>query len=214
MFRMSQPIFAPQERDPIVNGYWKDKIMEIDREKIEAAIVQQAVDQIISDDDLYERVKRDIDARTDKLFATRAAEKINATIDDVITAGFDRPFQKRDAFGGAKGEETTIRAELERIVGGYWNTKVDGQGKPTDSSYNTVTRAEWLMTKICAEDFQKEVKGYAVSVTGALKDGFRRELSETINRLLSELFHVRSLDDQGKGRNDQSIIHPKAAPVG
>lgn len=187
--------------------------MEIDREKIEAAIVRQAADQIIGDDAIYERVKRDIDARTDKLFATTAREKIAAVIDEVITAGFDRPFQKSDAFGGAKGEPTTIRAELESIVGGYWNARVDSQGKPSDSSYSTTTRAEWLMTKICADDFQKEVKQYAVSVTGALKDGFRLQLHETVNRLLADLFHVRSLDDQGKGRRDSSTIHPPASPL-
>ena len=182
--------------------------MEIDREKIEAAIVREAADQIISDDALYERVKRDIDARTEKLFATKAAARIEGVIDEVIISGFDRPFQRRDAFGGAKGDQTTIRAELERIVGGYWNERVDKQGKPSASSYNTITRAEWLMMKICSDDFKEEVKSYAVNVTGALKDGFRRELSETVNRLLSELFHVRSLDDQDNDRRDSSIIHP------
>lgn len=187
--------------------------MEIDREKIEAAIVREAADQIISDDALYERVKRDIDARVDKLFATKAEEKIAAVIDDVVASGFDRPFQKVDSFGRPTGKPTSISQELERLVGGYWSARVDSHGKPTESSYSSTSRAEWLMAKICAEDFQKEVKQHAVNVTAQLKDGFRRELHETVNKLLSELFHVRSADDQGKDRRDSSIIHPPAKPA-
>lgn len=187
--------------------------MELDREKIEAAIVREAAASIVSDDELYERVKRDIDARVDKLFASRVDAKITEAIDGAIRAGLDHSYQKRDNFGRATGEPTTVSAELERMIGGYWNTRVGSDGKPSDSSYNTVTRAEWLMTKICAEDFQKEVKQYAINVTGQLKDGFRRELGETVNRVLSELFHVRSADDQNADRRDSSIIRPVARKV-
>ena len=186
--------------------------MELDREKIEAAIVREAAQSIISDDDLYERVKRDIDARVDNLFASRVEAKLSEVIDSTIREGFDRQYTKRDSFGRPVGEPTSIRQELERLVGGYWNTRVDRNGKPTTDGYHTTTRAEWLMATICAEDFQKAVKEHAVNVTGQLKDGFRRELHETVNRLLSDLFHVRSLDDQGKNRTDSSVIRPKATP--
>lgn len=183
---------------------------QIDRTSIEAAIVKEAASAIISDDDLYGRVKREIDARVEKLFAERAETKITAVIDEAIQAGFERPYRKHDSFGRPTGEPTTISAELERLVGGYWNTFVDRDGKPVSSSYEKTTRAEWLMAKMCAADFQKEVQQHAVNVAAKLKDGFRRELHETVNRLLSELFHVRSLDDQAENRRDSSIIQPKA----
>ena len=187
--------------------------MEIDRNKIEAAIVQEAAQNIISDDALYERVKRDVDARVDRLFAERVTVQISTVIDEIVQSGFDRTYQKRDAFGGHAGEPTTIRAELGRIVGSYWTEMVGHDGKAVSSTYNTTTRAEWLMTKICADDFQKEVKQHAINVTGALKDGFRAELQQTVNRLLAELFHVRSTDDQATNRQDSSIIQPKSQPV-
>ncbi len=184
--------------------------MELNQEKIEALVVAEAAERIISDDKLYERVKRDVDARVDALFAGRVAAQITETIDGIVRGGFDRPFQKQDGFGRPSGEPTTISQELEKRADAYWAARVGSDGKPTESAYNSTTRAEWLMTKICADDFQKEMKTYAVSVTGELKDRFRRELHETVNRMLSDLFHVRSLDDQGKGRRDSSIIHPEA----
>lgn len=188
--------------------------MEIDREKIAAAIVRQVSEELISDDGMYDRVKKDIDARVNKLFVDRVNSEITAAIDSAVRGGFDRPFQKCDAYGRPVGEPTTIADELAKRIDKYWSERVGTDGKSTDSSYNTVTRAEWLMAKICAEDFQKEIKQHAISVTGALKDGFRRELHETCNRLLSDLFHVRSLDDQGKNRDDMSRIRPPAGPVG
>lgn len=187
--------------------------MELNSEKIEALIVREAAERIISDDDLYERVKRDIDARVDKIFATRVEAKIAETVDRIAQEGFDRPFRKSDGFGRPAGEPTTISKELEALVSGYWNERVGRDGKPKSDNYNTTSRAEWLMTKICAEDFEKEVKQHAVNVTGFLKDAFRAELQETVNRVLADLFRVRSLGDQGKDSRDASIIHPKAGPV-
>lgn len=183
--------------------------MEIDREKIEALIVKQAASEIISDDDIYERVKRDIDARVEALFASRVEAKIGDVIDAAVKDGFERPYRKVDSFGRPTGEPTTISAELERVISGYWNQRVGRDGKPSESTYSSSTRAEWLMAKICAEDFEKSVKQFAINVTAQLKDGFRAELNGTVNRILSDLFHVRSLDDQGKGRPGNSI-HPKA----
>lgn len=187
--------------------------MQIDQEKIEAAIVREAADNIIHDDAIYERVKRDIDARVEKLFSDRVEKAITDKIDGMVLAGFDAPYTKRDGFGRPLGEPTTISAELERAIQGYWTSRVDKQGKPTDSSYSSTTRAEWLMLQICADDFQKEVKQHVINVAGHLKDGFRLQLNETVNTLLSEMFKVRSLDDQARDRRDNSIIQPKAGPV-
>lgn len=62
----------------------------------------------------------------------------------------------------------------------------------------TVTRAEYLMTQICAEDFTKSMKDSVLTVTGALKDGLRIQLAKQMDGLLDSLFHIKSLQDQGK----------------
>lgn len=185
--------------------------MELNQERIEAAIVEEAASKLISDGDLWNQASRAFEARVAKLWSETVEARIQAAVDDAITKGFERGYCKVDSFGRPVGQPTTIGAELERMIDGYWNTHVGSDGKPTTSHYNNpATRAEWLMTKLCADDFAGRMKDHVINVGGALKDGFRKELNATVNRLLSDVFHVRSLDDQGKGRE---IIDPVAKPL-
>lgn len=185
--------------------------MELNQKRIEDAIVAEVAHKMLGDEELYERTKRAIDARIDKLWKETAEQRVRSEVELAISSGFEREYQKLDGFGNKVGDRTSIRAELEKLIGGYWNERVGSDGKPTSGSYNTTTRAEWMMTKLCADDFAGQMKTHVVSVAGALKDGFRKELYSTVNRLLSDVFHVRSLDDQGKGRE---IIDPPAKPLG
>jgi hypothetical protein len=188
--------------------------MELNIEKIEAAIVQEVSDKIISDGDLWERVTKGIDGRIDKLWSSAAEAKIAAMVEQAVSAGFDHTYHKIDSLGRPKGEATTIAKELNRLIAGYWTERVDRNGKPSDSSYSTTSRAEWMMVQICGEKFADTMKQHVVNVGGALKDHFRKELDETVNRLLSEVFHVKSLGDQALGNPGRSVISPASAPVG
>ena len=182
--------------------------MEINQERIEAAIIAEAVDRLVGEDDLYSRVKTGIDTRINKIFLDSVEAKITAAVEDAIKTGFERQYFKTNSFGQQTGAATTIAAELEKLIGGYWNEKVDSQGKPTSSNYNVMTRAEWMFLSITADDFNKNMKQHVINVGGALKDGLRSKLHETVNSLLSEVFHVRSLEDQGANRRDRSSIDP------
>ena len=102
-------------------------------------------------------------------------------------------------WGEPAGAKTTLRAELEKTVTGYWTAKVDARnGANSASSHNTVTRAEYLMTQVCAADFSEAMKQSALNVTGALKDGLRNQMCQQMDVLLESLFRVKSLQDQGK----------------
>jgi len=179
--------------------------LNIDHSKLEEAIVAQAVDQILGKDEgeQFTRYLRDIrtgvEARIDKLFADRADAMIQDALDSAIKDGFEREYQRVNQWGKREDAGTTsISKELERLVTSYWGERVDRNGKPTDSTYNALTRAEYLMTQICAEDFSKAMKESAVQVTGALKDGMRNQLATHTDQLLNDLFKVKSLQDQGK----------------
>lgn len=185
--------------------------MQLDQTRIEDAIIAEVADKLMGSDDLYGRAKKAVEEKINRLWKEEAEARVRSEVEAAITAGFEREYQKTDAFGQKVGATTTIRAELERLIGGYWNERVGSDGKPTSSSYNTVTRAEWMMTKLCADDFAGQMKVHVINVGGALKDAFRKELHSTVNRMLSEVFHVRSLGDQGKGRE---TIDPVAKPVG
>lgn len=183
--------------------------MELNQTRIEDAIIREVSDNIIGNDDLYGRVKRAVEERIDNHFRDTADAQIKAAIEAAITMGFEHEYHRTDAFGKRDGQPTTIRAELEKMIGGYWNTKVDRSGKPSSGYGADVTRAEWTMTQLVAADFQGEMKQHVANLGGTLKDKLRGELHETVNKLLSEMFHVNSLDDQAIRRRDRSVIDPK-----
>lgn len=176
-------------------------MLNINEDDLKKAIVEKAAYQILQhDEELSGMVRAEVQRRVEKIFAERAAAQIQETIDQAIRTGFDMEYCRVNSWGQAEGEKTTIRKQLDASVQGYWTAKVDPRtGKPDSGSYgDKTTRAEYLMTQICAAGFSEEVKKHAVSVTAHLKDGLRGELANAMDRILNELFHVKSLQDQGK----------------
>lgn len=188
-------------------------MMELDLAKIEAAIVAQAVENIVGDDNLYERVKRGIEARIDALFDGKVRELVDAQIDRVVKEGFEREYRKVDSFGRPVGQPTSISKELERLTANYWQERVDRNGKPTESTFSSTSRAEWVMAQICADDFSKAMKQHVVNVAGALKDNFRAVLDQHISVLLSDVFKVQSVGDRDRKNPGASCISPPATPM-
>ena len=97
-------------------------------------------------------IRAGIEKRIDAVFAAQAQELVNAAVERSVVDGFNREYQRVDSFGTKVGEKTTIQRELDQLATNYWSTLVDKQGKPCgSSSYNSTTRAEYMMTKICGE---------------------------------------------------------------
>lgn len=184
--------------------------MQINQERIEKAIIAEAVSTIINEEEFIGKVRHAVDARIDKLFKDKADAQIDAAINDAIRNGFDREYCRVTSWGEREGEPTTIRKELDRVIGNYWNQQVDSSGKPA-SQYNAkMTRAEWVMSQIVADDFNAQMKQHIVNVGGHLKDHLRHSLHETLNELLSSVFKVRSIEDQGLKRTGDACIQPQA----
>ena len=176
--------------------------MQIDSDKIQAAVISEATDQIISEFGWRDVVSEAVERRIDKIFAETAERKVHEAVERAIDEGFDREFYKSDRFGMAEGQPTSVRKELERLISEYWQERVDGRtGKPTDSAHRSVTRAEWMMVKICGEDFHKGVRQEVINVTAQLKDSLREELRRWVDATLGELFKVRTNVDKAEGRH-------------
>lgn len=189
--------------------------MQIDQAQIEKAIIDQAVQSFIGDDEIYTRIRDGINARIDKVFAEKVNLVITEAVERITSEGFERTYHKTDGFGRPVGEPTSISKELETLVSNYWTARVDRKGKPTDSSYSSMSRAEWMMAQICADDFSKEMKQHVVNVGGALKDHFRGVLNEHIGIMLSDVFRVNTAGDKAlKNNGGSAVIHPPAAPIG
>ncbi|ULR90951.1 hypothetical protein [Comamonas sp. B21-038] len=174
-------------------------MLNINEDDLKNAIVEKTADELLRhDEDLSAMVSKEVQRRIEKIFVDRADAQIAAAVDAAVQKGFDVEYQRVNNWGQPEGEKTTIRAQLDKLIGGYWTTKVDLRtGKPGDS-YNSTTRAEYLMTQICAEDFSEEMKKHATNIAGHLKDGLRGQLASVMDNMLNDLFRVKSLQDQGK----------------
>ena len=170
--------------------------MELDLD-MQTLIANAVADQLYSNYDFMKKIETHIKAKIDKLFAEEVEDMISSAVDKIVTDGFNREYIRTNSFGEAIGEPTTIAKSLESMISSYWTALVDKSGKPTSNTYNAVTRAEYLMTKICADDFEKGMKPFVVNVTGALKDGLRKELASHMDKMLNELFRVKTSDDKG-----------------
>ena len=174
-------------------------MLNINEEDLKAAIVEKAADELLHrDSDLQSLVAKEVKSRLDKIFAERAMAQVERAIDETVHNCFERHYQKVTDWGQPEGEPTSIRKELERTVSGYWSSKVDPRTGKADGAYNSVTRAEYLMTQICAEDFSKQMRESALNITGHLKDGLRNQMGKVMDEILGDLFRVKSLQDQGK----------------
>ena len=69
--------------------------MELNQERIEAAVVAEVADKIISEEALFERVRKAVDSRISQLFKDQANAQIRAAIDGAIQNGFDRECCRR-----------------------------------------------------------------------------------------------------------------------
>lgn len=175
-------------------------MLNINEEDLKKAIVEKAADELLrQDDDLSGMVHAEVSRRIQKIFVDRVDAQIAAAVDEAVNKGFDTEYQRVNQWGQPEGEKTTVRAQMDKLISGYWTQKVDPRsGKPTESSYNTTTRAEYLMTQICAENFSEEMKKHATNIAGHLKDGLRGQMANVMDGMLNELFRVKSLQDQGK----------------
>jgi len=175
-------------------------MLNINEDDLKKAIVERvSYDILRQDDDLSDMVRSEVQKRIQKIFSDRAEIEIENAIKSAISCAFDSEYQSVTGWGQPDGPTTTIRKRLEKTVSGYWQTKVDPKtGKPSGSDYGSVTRAEYMMTQICAEDFSTAMKQSALNVTGALKDGLRKQIGLQMDDMLDNLFRVKSLQDQGK----------------
>ena len=176
--------------------------VEIDQNAVQNAVIERLVTMLGTDvEHILIDVNAQIQKRIDEVLSEKVDDVIAEAVDSFIKEGFNREYQKVNPFGEPVGAKTTISKELERLVSTYWNDYVDKDGKPTKSSYRGMTRAEYVMTRICANDFSKSVKEAAASVTGEFKDGLRAALNSKVDDVLADCIRVKSPDERRpKGR--------------
>jgi len=173
----------------------------LDLASVENAVVERAVDRFFDKHyDFGATLKGAVETRLNKLFAEKADAAIATAIETALDDGFNREFVRVTPWGDKQGAPTTIRKELETLISGFWQQKVDKQGKPVTDSYNSITRAEYQMTRIAGEDFIKNLEQHLIGSAAQMKDGLRAELRGRVDTMLGNLFHVKSAQDTAEGR--------------
>ena len=175
-------------------------MLNINEQELKEAIAQKAVDEILrSDDDLTAMISKEVKSRLDKIFIDRAQDQIESAINNAVQTAFDREYQRVTSWGEKDGPKTSIRAQIDKVITGYWSEQVNAKSGKPDSGYgDKVTRAEFLVTQMCAKDFSEQMRQDALNITGALKDGLRNQMAAVMDEMLNRFFRVKSLQDQGK----------------
>ncbi len=176
-------------------------MLNINEDDLKTAIVAKVSDELLRDgDDLSGMVAAELKKRIDTIFNERVTTQIEAAINETINGSFEREYRRVNTWGEQEGPSTTIRKELEKTVNAYWSAKVEPRtGKTATSDYNAVTRAEYLMTQICAEDFTKQNDAKHVERYGRTQGrACEFSLQSEMDGMLDGLFRIKSLQDQGK----------------
>lgn len=175
--------------------------MNIDLSLLQDRIVEEAVDELTNL--VRSRVESRMDKCIDKLVSDRFAKTVDQAlakkVEEIVLVGFDREYFKLDGFGRPSSEPTTIAKELDRMLSEYWTTKVDSEGRPTQSQSGR-TRAIWLMSRYAGEALDKYTQQLVVNSAGILKDELRTALDTTTASMLDGIFKVRSIQDQKEDR--------------
>lgn len=173
-------------------------MIKFDEEKVQQLAVDAIVTEFVNNEDFNSLAQIRINQKIDAVFSETVHALLSEEIGKAFNNALEKEYRKVDCFGRPEGEATSIRKELSKLTDAYWSQKVDKNGKPTASDYNSTSRAQYIMTQVCAEDFSAKMKEMTAAVTGHLKDSFRGRIARELDDLLDSLFRVKSLQDLGK----------------
>lgn len=175
--------------------------IKLDQKKLEAAIVQQAVDDILSGDHaVHEMVRSEINKRITAELNKNLNKGIEKTLNGILEAALDSEVNPVNIWGEREGEPTTIRAALHKRAQGWWQEKVNSKGEK--ETYGGKPRHEYVLSMIAAKEFDSAIKQNMVNMAGALKDAVRKDFYNQVDEHLNKFFKVKSLveKDRVKGK--------------
>lgn len=168
---------------------------KLDQERLEKAIIDQAVDRIYGDEEsIYQRIRNEVDHRIDVAITKGLSAQIETTLNAIMERALDTEIQPVNMWGEREGKPTTVRAALHDRAKAFWQEKVDREGKA--SNYGGVPRYEHVLGVITAKEFDAQIKQNIVNIAGAIKDAVRADFYKQVDVKLNEFFKVTSADDQ------------------
>ena len=170
--------------------------MKIDQARIEQAIIDRAVDEILGGDgQLDSSIYREVQKRVNEALSKTLNAKVERALDTAMTAALDDEVKPVNIWGESVGTPTTLRAALHERAKNFWNEKVDKEGKQT-SSYGGKPRWEHIISIMTVKEFENAIKQDIVNIAAAIKDSMRSSFYAEVDAKLNEFFKVRSAEDQ------------------
>lgn len=157
-------------------------------------IVKAAVEEFTDNYDMQQEISALVRAKVDHMSTQILDETLRSHIEEAVKLGLEQSYYRYDAFGKQVGEPTSISIEMQKLLKGYWDVKVNRKGEP-DTGYHSVSRAEYFLTQLSMDSLIKSLQQDCVNITAELKTEFRKNLARTMNTTVNQLFNVRTDKD-------------------
>lgn len=167
---------------------------ELNKEEINAAIIDKAVGQLLGDSDfLYERIDAEVGKLIRDAIAKRLNDAVENTLNTIMTQALDTEVSPVNIWGEREGKPTTLRAALHDRAAKFWSEKVNKKGEI--SNYGGKPRYEYVLSEIVGSEFNAAIKQNIVNIAGAVKDAVRNDFYDAVDKNLNDLFKIKSIDD-------------------
>jgi hypothetical protein len=169
--------------------------LKLDQERLEQAIVDRAVDELLGGEGRIDvRIGDEIKRQVSEVLAKTLHTRIEAALNEVMSRALDTEMQPVSVWGEREGNPTTIRAALHERARNFWNEKVDSKGEK--STYGGRPRWEHVLSIMATKEFESAIKQDIVNVAAAIKDSVRETFYAEVDAKLNEYFKVKSAEDQ------------------
>jgi hypothetical protein len=168
--------------------------VEFDQAKVEQAIVDQAVSELLNsniEDSIHDEIKRQVTEALNKNLNSR----IEKTLNEIMKQARDTEMCPVNVWGEREGKPTTLRVALHDRAQAFWQEKVNSEGKR--ESYGGKPRYEHALSVITAKEFDSAIKQNIVNIAGAIKDAVRADFYKVVDTQLNDFFKIKSIGDKG-----------------
>lgn len=158
----------------------------ITREEVLELAATKIAEQYGDDYDSVEtRVERGINDHLQKALRIKLDDNLERILNDVTAKLLSEQVIPVDIWGERKGEPTTIRDALAKRAQGFWEEKVDKDGKKSD--YSGKPRHQWIFEKVVGEEFTKSIKDNVESITKGFKEALRADAGQQLGNYIEKL---------------------------
>lgn len=163
--------------------------MNIDQNKIEEAVVNQAVAEIVAAfTDPEHEIATAINSKAEALILERVNAAIDSEIKKVIEGGLESiMFPCTNTFGEQKRPDRTLREFIAEKVNEVFTEHVDGEGRPTKDSWYCRDDKNRRIIRLIDAAVKSKIQDDITAAAAQVKATINSHIAEFIKLQLNEL---------------------------